>query len=195
MECLTAESETDPRVIRTRKLLHDAFISLVHERRLADISVQDIAARATLNRATFYAHYNSKEELAVSVLKADLHKAVCSRFSGRPPLTPEHLVEFGVAVFEFLGEIHGNCPKAGAELQNVIGAAVRETLHDLISGWLTPTGAWRKLFPGSSKNAVATVVSWSIYGGAYLWIQSKRREPAVDVCREIVAVLIPQPAG
>lgn len=190
MECGTTETDLDPRVVRTRKLLHDAFRSLVHERRMSDISVQDITSRATLNRATFYAHYNSKEDLAVGVLKTDLQQAICSRFQHRPPLTPEHLVEFGVAFFEFLGDIHGNCPKAGAELQDVIGGAVRETLHELIEGWITAGGTWRKMFPGSSKTAVATVLSWSLYGAAYRWIRSKKHEPAVDVCREIVAVLM-----
>jgi AcrR family transcriptional regulator len=46
----------DPRVRRTRKLLQDALRSLLFERRFSRISVQDIAERATVNRATFYAH-------------------------------------------------------------------------------------------------------------------------------------------
>ncbi|MBI4304912.1 MAG: TetR family transcriptional regulator, partial [Chloroflexi bacterium] len=45
----------DPRVKRTRKLLHDAFDSLLSEKSFEAITVQDIAERATVNRATFYA--------------------------------------------------------------------------------------------------------------------------------------------
>ena len=47
----------DPRVTRTRKLLLDAFVSLQAEKAFDDITVQDIATRATVNRATVYAHF------------------------------------------------------------------------------------------------------------------------------------------
>ena len=50
----------DPRVQRTRKLLQSALGKLLKEKGLEDISVQDIADAATLNRATFYDHYNDK---------------------------------------------------------------------------------------------------------------------------------------
>jgi len=59
------ESKLDPRVIRTRKLLRQAFIDLVGEKGYWDITIQDITDRATLNRVTFYLHYDNKEDLLV----------------------------------------------------------------------------------------------------------------------------------
>lgn len=53
----------DPRVIRTRKLLRDSLIELISERGYDAITVKDITERATLNRATFYLHYQDKEDL------------------------------------------------------------------------------------------------------------------------------------
>ena len=50
----------DPRVKRTRQLLQQAFMSLMMEGRFRDITVQEIADRATVNRATFYAHFEDK---------------------------------------------------------------------------------------------------------------------------------------
>lgn len=51
----------DPRVKRTRQLLMQAFMELLKEKKdISSISVQDIAERATLNRATFYAHFEDK---------------------------------------------------------------------------------------------------------------------------------------
>ena len=47
----------DPRVTRTRKLIRDSLTSLLAEKSFESISVQDIAERATVNRATFYAHF------------------------------------------------------------------------------------------------------------------------------------------
>ncbi|SEN73674.1 TetR/AcrR family transcriptional regulator [Paenibacillus sp. OV219] len=48
---------TDPRVIRTRQLIRDAFVDLLQEMELEKISVNRIAERATINRVTFYLHY------------------------------------------------------------------------------------------------------------------------------------------
>ena len=56
-------NENDPRVKRTRQLLLQALDELAAEKDIRSISVQDIAARATLNRATFYAHFRDKEAL------------------------------------------------------------------------------------------------------------------------------------
>ncbi|GMK39224.1 TetR family transcriptional regulator [Paenibacillus sp. CCS19] len=48
---------TDPRIVRTRQLLKDAFIDLLQEMEIEKISVNRIAERATINRVTFYLHY------------------------------------------------------------------------------------------------------------------------------------------
>lgn len=53
----------DPRIIRTRKLLQDALIALIKRKAYSDITVQDITDEATLNRSTFYMHYNDKDDL------------------------------------------------------------------------------------------------------------------------------------
>jgi AcrR family transcriptional regulator len=53
----------DLRVRRTRKLLQQALIELTIAKGFADVTVQDIAARAMVNRATFYRHYLDKYDL------------------------------------------------------------------------------------------------------------------------------------
>ncbi|UQZ86099.1 transcriptional regulator BetI [Paenibacillus konkukensis] len=56
-------AKKDPRVIRTQRLLRAALIDLMEERELEQITVQDIAERATVKRATFYLHYEDKQAL------------------------------------------------------------------------------------------------------------------------------------
>ncbi len=48
---------TDPRIIRTRQLIRDAFVQLLQEKDIEKITVNSIAERATINRVTFYLHY------------------------------------------------------------------------------------------------------------------------------------------
>ncbi|MCK9862857.1 TetR-like C-terminal domain-containing protein [Paenibacillus sp. ATY16] len=50
-------TRTDPRILRTRQLLRDAFIDLLEEMDIEKISVNKLAERATINRVTFYLHY------------------------------------------------------------------------------------------------------------------------------------------
>jgi AcrR family transcriptional regulator len=66
---MNVERKPDRRVIRTRTLLRDALMALILERGYDNITVQDIADRANLGRATFYLHFSDKEELLVSSLK------------------------------------------------------------------------------------------------------------------------------
>ena len=57
------EPKTDRRVLRTRKLLWEALVALIQEKEYAEITIQDIADRADVNRVTFYLHYRDKQDL------------------------------------------------------------------------------------------------------------------------------------
>ena len=57
------EQVEDLRVRRTRKLLQQALIELTIEKGFTAVTVQDIAERAMVNRATFYRHYLDKYDL------------------------------------------------------------------------------------------------------------------------------------
>ncbi len=54
---------TDPRILRSRRMLMEALAKLLMKKEFEDISVQEIADEATLNRATFYLHYPDKAAL------------------------------------------------------------------------------------------------------------------------------------
>ena len=54
---------TDPRILRSRRMLMEALTTLLTKKEFEDVSVQEIADEATLNRATFYLHYADKNAL------------------------------------------------------------------------------------------------------------------------------------
>jgi hypothetical protein len=56
----------DRRVQRTRQLLRTALVPLIEENGFEALTVQDIIDRANVGRATFYAHFDKKEDLLVS---------------------------------------------------------------------------------------------------------------------------------
>lgn len=70
------EAKIDRRKIRTRKMLHDAIISLIIERDFDSLTIEDITNRADLRRATFYLHYKTKEELLIDALQETFDELV-----------------------------------------------------------------------------------------------------------------------
>lgn len=77
---------TDPRILRTRQLLKDAFIDLLQDMEIEKISVNRISERATINRVTFYLHYRDipdmMEKMADEMIE-DIQNAL-----NRKPLHP-----------------------------------------------------------------------------------------------------------
>jgi AcrR family transcriptional regulator len=61
--------KTDPRYIRTEKMLRDALIATILEKGYDATLIQDITDRAGLRRATFYLHYRDKEELLLEMMR------------------------------------------------------------------------------------------------------------------------------
>lgn len=59
----------DQRVQRTRARLGSAFIELLHERAIEDITIQDVLNRASVGRSTFYLHFRDKNDLLLSQLE------------------------------------------------------------------------------------------------------------------------------
>jgi AcrR family transcriptional regulator len=59
----TAAPPEDRRVRKSRQAIREAFIALVLDKGFDAVTVEDIAAKADIARATFYAHYPDKHEL------------------------------------------------------------------------------------------------------------------------------------
>lgn len=57
------QTKKDLRIIRTRRQIDAAFVEIIHHRAYGNIRVSDIAKKAGVGRATFYAHYISKDDL------------------------------------------------------------------------------------------------------------------------------------
>jgi AcrR family transcriptional regulator len=61
------EDDSDRRIRRTRRALEAALIELTSERPYQSIQVRDISDRADVGYATFYRHYESKDDLMLAV--------------------------------------------------------------------------------------------------------------------------------
>jgi AcrR family transcriptional regulator len=153
----------DPRVLRTRKLLKDALCDLLAEKSFQAVTVQDVAERATVNRATFYAHYVDKFDLLEHFVGDMFRDALEQALPATSACTTENLRQLVATVLNFLARFHDHCKPGVSDLQPFIEARVQRELQAFLLEWL------RRLPDGDPLRGVrpemsATVLSWAIFG-------------------------------
>jgi AcrR family transcriptional regulator len=170
----------DPRVVRTQQMLRDALVSLIAEKGFDALTVQDIADRATLNRATFYLHYKDKQDLltqslhgAIDELLTDI--GLAKDDSGQ--LSFEVAERPIVAVFQHVAQ-HASFYRImmGAEGVPSFIASVRDYMSDITLQWLTA------LQPNAQESTVpleivASSLSWSMLGVILWWLEHGMPHP------------------
>ncbi len=165
---------TDPRVTRTRKLLREALASLLADKNFESISVQDIAAEATVNRATFYAHFTDKFDLLDSMIRDDVAKHLVQ---GDPLTAPDAralLVGVGKNVFAFVGT-HRRC-KIDREFEPQMQRSLEAQLRDFLLA----------RFP----HCASMVIASALVGAAMDWRYQSPNEPFEPIVANMVDILV-----
>ncbi|MFJ8235705.1 TetR/AcrR family transcriptional regulator [Ureibacillus sp. NPDC094379] len=63
---------------RTKKLFHQALLSLLQEKEFTYITISEIVIKADVNRGTFYFHYEKKEDLLEEMVQMTLTKMIAA---------------------------------------------------------------------------------------------------------------------
>jgi AcrR family transcriptional regulator len=161
----------DPRIRRTRQMLFQAFRDLLGEKAFDVISVQDIAERSTLNRATFYDHFTDKFALLEAMIGDQFSariEARLGRIAGTCETTLRQLI---LATCDFLGEISSGCQKHQRQFEPIVESRVKTILREILLEGLRSHQA-------KNPELKATMVSWAIAGAALQW--SRERETTPD---------------
>jgi AcrR family transcriptional regulator len=166
------EPRVDPRVTRTQNLIRDAMKSLLSEKSFESTTVQDIAERATVNRATFYAHFQDKFALLDAVIR-DAFRRYLSEADPQAPDVRSLLSAVGKSVFDFV-TAHGKC-KVDRDFEPQFERAMEAELGDFLS-------------PRFSA-CTAHVIAAAIVGSAVRWRAGGRKESADRLMRQIVDIL------
>ncbi|MBW7477225.1 TetR/AcrR family transcriptional regulator [Paenibacillus oenotherae] len=137
---MTDGQTVDRRVRRTQGMIIDAFLSLCQEKEFGDIIIKDITERANVNRSTFYAHYEDKEDLLNRITNEKLSALTrLSREQATPyEPGPDTLDPYYVALFEHLADNKLFYSVILGKMNNTLfadkmTAAIRESLHIRIS--------------------------------------------------------------
>ncbi len=94
--------QNDLRVQKSRRLIKDTFLALMEEKEYKNITITDIAARAQINRKTFYFHYESIDTLYDEIAADFLSLIDFSTLLATPQIDLEHsnFLPMAISIFE-----------------------------------------------------------------------------------------------
>ena len=177
----------DPRIRRTRQLLQDALRRLLEEKEFDKISVQDITEAATVNRATFYAHYPDKfallgESIRVSFLQLLSQRNV--QFDGTCPSAFQAIL---LAVCDYLVEVQKSLSSKQHQFEPFVEATVIDQIRVILLDGFTKHPVERRV----PAEMIAATASWAIYGAVKQWVNTPDRVPAEEFVRVAVELVHP----
>jgi AcrR family transcriptional regulator len=170
---LLDEDGIDPRVLRTRKLITDGFHELLTEKNFQSISVRDITTRATINRATFYAHFVDKYALFDYVIARSFQELLKSRLTHTCGFNTENLRILLLTVRDYLS---GHVAQCTPNNQDNIHPSVIRQVHAQVHGFVSH---WFELVEGD-LDAAAALISWSVIGAGIHYGEKNALEMDVD---------------
>ncbi|MUG87285.1 TetR/AcrR family transcriptional regulator [Paenibacillus timonensis] len=178
----------DPRVKRTRQLLMQAFMELLEQKKnVSSITIQEITAYATVNRSTFYAHFEDKftfleswmREKFLEKLEDELPNAALSDIGSLRTLI--------LIVFDFLFCTRPYMSLADRQYETLFELVMQKELYDLLYAWLSEQAE-----PSVSVKTVETtarIASWGIFGSAMEWSRQPQQSSAEDLARDVLVVV------
>jgi AcrR family transcriptional regulator len=179
----SATETTDPRIVRSRRMLMESLARLLIKKNFEDISVQEIADESTLNRATFYLHYPDKNALLqamTSVRFRDLIERRGITFTG----CDGALRAIALGVCDYLAETT-SCPGQLAQIP------LEGSIIPVIEGMFKEGISRHAMAPGVDAALLATTAAWAVFGAARRWFQTLDRIPAEEMAAKIETMVGP----
>ena len=177
----------DPRVKRTRELLQQALGKLLETKEFEKISVQDITDEATVNRATFYAHYPDKFALFECMVGARFHQLLADRGVTFNGTCASALYHFALGVCDYLAQMpRSECERQRQmepHLESAVIAVVRKMILEGVTQHPPPSG--------DSPELIASTVSWAIFGAAKEWMLTPDRVPSEVIATTVIRLVGP----
>lgn len=164
-----------------------AFNDLLDEKRnLYSISVQDIAARASVNRATFYAHFEDKFNFLEYWMTEKFQIIIRKRLPDDSAFSNDNLRTLVQTIFQFLVRFRQYLTPGDKQFEPMLEKAMQRELYRLLLHWF-------KLAPLQSLSqdkleARALVVSWGIFGSALQWSRDAQVRSLESMAEDVIEV-------
>ncbi len=164
-------------------MLMEALARLLSKKEFADVSVQEIADEATLNRATFYLHYAHKNALLQAMTESRFRDLIERRAITFTDCNGA-LRAIALGVCDYLAESTG-CPTQLSRM--ALEGSIIPIVEDMFKAGLAHHG----MAPDADSSLPATTAAWAVFGAARRWFQTPNRIPAEEMAARIETMVSP----
>ncbi len=184
----STEQRLDPRVVRTRRSLEEAFHHIMATKGFEAMTVKDLTEQAGVNRATFYAHFEDKFALLKYVIERLFAEAM-TQFSAEIPFSPVQLQHLVLIVCDFFGQFSSRvCTTSDRQFDPMIEKIVQRQVYDLLLDWFSADACMCEA--SVPLDVIATPISWGIVGAGLAWSKSAVEASAEIYTEQVAAVLV-----
>lgn len=193
------QKTVDRRVQRTQKLLHQALMSLILEKKYESITVQEILDRADVGRSTFYVHFRDKDELLFSGFQylQGFLESVQKASAAVPGKSYERIIGFSLAMFEHAQEYRRvNRAMLGSSAEVVVRRQIHSVLAAMVRRELQLEWQRRKRGSGPvSPELLSHFLVSSFVSVLMWWLNSRNPMPPKDIDAAYRRLVLPSLAS
>lgn len=175
----------DRRVVKTRKAITDAFIGLLEEQDFEQITINEIADRADVNRGTVYLHYTDKFDLLDQSIEMYLQQLVESCMV-ESPTTPMTVKEALLRTFRYLEQ---HAPVYTTLLTQKGIPAFRNRLMKLLIQGVEEQIDACGIHKGINREITVQFLASAATGLLEWWIMNSMPYPAEQIVEELMSLL------
>lgn len=177
----------DPRVLRTRQLITEAFRALLQKKGFDSITINDIAQKATINRATFYAHYEDKYALLEEITEQAFRERIPHQVLNAREFTDEICEELIMMTYDYIVDFYRICRMDSKSIASIIDEKIKKLLQQTIESILLNGNT----HPMENRHTtiISAMTGSAIYGAAHSWLtdgENDRTDLLVGIVRPFV---------
>ena len=182
-----AVRKEDARILKTKAALTTAFFEMLTTMEIGDVTINALCERADIRRATFYKHFNDKNDFIVFLIKD-----IRSRFDSEiwkadlnTTITKEYYLQYAEALIKYLLDRE-------TAIKKIINSTVRSAFFDIfLHENYEDTKRRLEVSKKSGMNLISTpgVVASMLVGGIahciIIWFDSDTKQSAEVLLSDI----------
>lgn len=177
-------SQVDPRVLRTRKLIREAFRELLTQKGFDTMTIKDIAEKATINRATFYTHYEDKYALLEEITEEAFHTMMPGEVKNAQEFNAEICTQLILMTHGYIVDFYRNCRINSQSHATLVDEKIKRMLQQIIERIFLQSGESYTADPSRTR-IISAMTGSAIYSAAYDWVKAGESGPS-DALADIV---------
>ncbi len=182
-------SKPDRRILKTKKAIYEALVELMQKKKISSITITELAAKANINRKTFYTYYSSVNDVldeGISELISSLKDLMYAMAEDYNMLSPQTL-------FAFLNTIMSDAYIAkdlfASDNGNLLFNRLQKTLQESILKELIDNDIKLKV-PPAQYPLISTFVAGGMVSVYYEWVTNPDGVTLDEMARTLTTLII-----